>query len=200
MLPDVVAAGRSRLAANSVYDAVAGYGPLQRHLLDPTVEICSPGSRRRSKENTRASGQRTDLRALADTASASLRSPAGSIGFRSTGKSGERAVRTQLGLSKSTRLCASNTPPRRFRVHDGTEFLPNSPLRNHEVKTGRTDRPDDLVQCDKDGLLERFSSNNISDIVWHFVGNSRYNTMGPSRELLDCLTRESLGIALHVPA
>ena len=28
----------SRLAAKSVYDAVAGYGPLQRHLDDPTVE------------------------------------------------------------------------------------------------------------------------------------------------------------------
>ena len=28
----------SRLAAKAVYDAVAGYGPLQRHLDDPRVE------------------------------------------------------------------------------------------------------------------------------------------------------------------
>ncbi len=28
----------SRQAAKSVYDAVAGFGPLQRHLDDPTVE------------------------------------------------------------------------------------------------------------------------------------------------------------------
>ena len=28
----------SRQAARSVYDAVAGFGPLQRHLDDPTVE------------------------------------------------------------------------------------------------------------------------------------------------------------------
>ena len=36
----------SRLAAKAVYDAVAGYGPLQRHLDDPTVEeiwINEPG-------------------------------------------------------------------------------------------------------------------------------------------------------------
>jgi hypothetical protein len=73
-------------------------------------------------------------------------------------------------------------------------------VRNHGVKTGRTDRVDDLVQCKKDGALRRAADNNITDIVWHFVGNSRYNTMGPSRELLDCLAREGLGIALHVPA
>jgi len=56
------------------------------------------------------------------------------------------------------------------------------------------------VQCEKDGRLRRAADNDITDIVWHFVGNSRYNTMGPSRELLDCLAREGLGIALHVPA
>jgi len=28
----------SRLAARAVYDAVVGYGPLQRHLDDPSVE------------------------------------------------------------------------------------------------------------------------------------------------------------------
>jgi hypothetical protein len=59
-------------------------------------------------------------------------------------------------------------------------------VRNHEVKTGRTDRVDDLVQCEKDGRLKRAADNDITDIVWHFVGNSRYNTMGPSREQLDC--------------
>jgi pilus assembly protein CpaF len=38
--------GDSQLAAKSVYDAVAGFGPLQRHLDDPTVEeiwINEPG-------------------------------------------------------------------------------------------------------------------------------------------------------------
>ena len=147
-----------------------------------------------------ASGQRTDLRVLADTASSSLRRPAGNIGFRSTGKSGERAVRTQLGLSTSTRVYTSRTPLRRSRIHDGTEVLSDGKLRNHEVKTGRTDRRDDLEQCKKDGQIKRATNNEISDIVWHFVGNSRYNTMGPSRELLDGLTREGLGIALHVPS
>lgn len=56
-----------------------------------------------------ASGQRTDLRVLADTASSSLRRPAGSIGFRTTGRIGERAVRPQLGLSTSTRVYTSLT-------------------------------------------------------------------------------------------
>jgi hypothetical protein len=155
-----------------------------------------------------ARGQRTDLRVLADASVSELRRNGPVIAWRNSGRLGEPAAReprhqpvgaVHLGLSPSKRVYTSLSP-RRSRVHDGSEIISNNKLRNHEVKTGVTNRSDDLKQCRKDGQIQRGGKGDVVEVVWHFVGNSKYNSMGPSRDLLNCLKQEGLKFVIHPPA
>ena len=69
----------ARSAARSVYDAVAGYGPLQRHLDDPEVEeiwVNSPRQRFHSSEAYGATSVRTESAAAPRTRSVRVAAPA----------------------------------------------------------------------------------------------------------------------------
>lgn len=150
-----------------------------------------------------ARGERTDLRVLADASASSMRRnpPAAvrdGIRWSSSGRVGENRLRTALSLSEAKRVYTSLSP-RRSRVHDGTEVVPGLGRRNHEVKTGVTNRTDDLKQCRKDGQIQRDPKIPVAEVVWHFVGNSGYNSIGPSRALLQCLQEEGLRFVIHRP-
>ena len=90
--------------------------------------------------------------------------------------------------------------PLRSRVHDGSRPLPGQKTSNREVKTGVTNRDDDLVQCEKDGIIQSKQLDGVAEVVWHFVGNARYDSIGPSRDLLNCLQRNGLKFVIHSPA
>lgn len=144
-----------------------------------------------------ARGRRTDLRLLADAAGSPMRRQGAGIRWSSRGDIGEARVRKELGLAEAEGVWISRTPPKQSRTHDGTEVLSPGKRRNHETKTGRPDRDEDLEQCEKDAQIAKSSANQVVEVVWHFVGNSQHNSIGPSRELLKCLERWKVPFIIH---
>jgi hypothetical protein len=97
-------------------------------------------------------------------------------------------------------------PRSRNRVVDFAESTPDG-LVIHEVKTGVTNRKSDVDQCKKDAWLSSAQNpdntagnpNRVARAHWHFFPHGRFNSIGPSQDLLDCLISNGIDFTIHAP-
>lgn len=55
-----------------------------------------------------------------------------------------------------------------------------------------------VMQCRKDGALVR--QGDIAAAHWHFMGSSRWGSIGPDSAVFDCLAEEGILFTFHPPA
>lgn len=97
-------------------------------------------------------------------------------------------------------------PRSRNRVVDFAESTQDG-LVLHEVKTGVTNRKSDVDQCKKDAWLASAANpdntpgnpNRVARAHWHFFPHGRFNSIGPSQDLLDCLITNGINFTIHAP-
>lgn len=147
-----------------------------------------------------AKSDRNDLRALAAAARSTRRISGPQIPFQRGAAAGERAIRDLLGdaSTKAERQFGRGLldNARSYREYDSIEDL-GTGFRGHEVKTGSPRYGNEVGQCERDGALLRTAASQLSQVVWHFVGHSRYGSMSVSSELLGCLERNGISFVIH---
>lgn len=154
-----------------------------------------------------ARGDRTDIRRLARAMYSPNHIDGPRVPFQYSGYKGEEYLaNVLLGNTTGTRqyevpTVGYPTPRSKKRKIDYAEQTPNG-IVAHEVKTGTSNYGDEVTQCQKDAWILKNQATHqkpVVDIVWHFFPHGRYNSLGPSQDLLDCLVQNGIKFTIHAP-
>jgi hypothetical protein len=155
-----------------------------------------------------ARGDRTDIRRLARAMYDPHHVPGPKVPFFFRPRDAEDYVAdTLLAGTTGTKQFKIDTPgvprPRsKHRKIDYAEQQPDGSLVLHEVKTGVSDYGSEVDQCEKDAWLMKNPNRpegTVAGVVWHFMPHGRYNSLGPSEALLNCLITNGIKFTIHAP-
>lgn len=157
-----------------------------------------------------AKGDRTDIRRLAKAMYDPNHVPGPKVPFQYSAKKAEDYLANDLlagtAGQRQYEIPTPGYPTDRSKKRkvDYAEQLPDGSFIAHEVKVGVPTYGDEVTQCKKDAWIldpanRPIHKKPISGVHWHFFPHGRYNSLGPSQELLDCLVANGIKFTIHVP-
>jgi hypothetical protein len=157
-----------------------------------------------------AKGDRTDIKRIARAMYDPNHVPGPRVPFMYNWRAAEDYLAdTLLKGRPGTRGFVIPTPgyPNPRSKHRKVDFAEQTPdgIVAHEVKAGVPNRKDDVDQCKKDAWImdpanaPTHGKGKIKAIHWHFFPHGRFNSLGPSQDLLNCLTEKGIPFTIHAP-
>ncbi|OLB76375.1 MAG: hypothetical protein AUI14_18955 [Actinobacteria bacterium 13_2_20CM_2_71_6] len=208
-IPDSVKEVAFQLILLGTYDFLTGDDG-QPGVMHPNIHRLSDAALIRL-----AKGDRTDFKRLEAAMKDANHAPGARVPFMNNGKAGEDYLENTLlaGHPGTPQLKIDTpgvpTPRSRHRKTDFAEDDGTGGLILHEVKTGVSEWGSEVTQCQKDAWIkdpanaaavgQSTGGRRISAVHWHFFPHGRYNSLGPSQALLDCLIQNGIQFTIHGP-
>jgi hypothetical protein len=160
-------------------------------------------------------GDRTDLKRLRAAMDDPHHVAGDRVPFMNNARAGENYLRNTLlqghrGMP-SFRIDTPGVPKpnSKYRLPDFIELDSLGDLVLHEVKVGVPMFASEIDQCKKDtwikdpvndtAVKKSTGGRRVAGVHWHFFPHGRFNSLGPSEDLLNCLKANGITFTIHAP-